>query len=827
MTNRPEGHARETNGTVSVGRRRGSGLGTGPVGNTSRPSGGAGGPGGGTGGGGGPHRSSGGGSRGPGGKSSLLIIVALIAALLLGGGGLGGLFGGGDNGSGGQSGGTGSSGGLLGGGSSGGSLGGLLGGGSSGGGLDVSGILGSLGLFGSSGSSGASVPAEPSVPFQQTASAGSASGDSFTLDRSVAPGSRDKYTKLLGNGNDTVTMMIYMCGTDLESRSGMATNDLNEILKAKFGDNVRVIVYTGGCTRWRNNTISSSENQVWRVKSGSMEKLGSDGSKAMTDPNTLAGFIQYARKRYEASRYFLILWDHGGGSVSGYGYDEKYRNAGSMTLPNVQKALQLGGVKFDFIGFDACLMATVETALMAADHADYLIASEETEPGIGWYYTDWMTQLGRNTSISTLDLGKAICDDFVKACGTQARGQRTTLSVVDLAELSNTVPDALTGFSTSITGMVKKNNYKKVSVARNGSREFAASTKIDQVDLADLADRLGTSEAKALAKVIRGAVKYNRAGSLTGAYGLSIYFPYRKPSNANKAANSASSIGIDTSYSECIRAFAAVEQAGQGAMTGTSSYSPYTSLSGGSYGGSSSAGMISDLLGAFLGGGRSLTGSEDIVQYFSQNALDGKDLVFSAENGKPVLRLTDDQWSLVTAVDLNLFYDDGEGYLELGTDNVFSWDSEGNLVGDMSGGWLTLNGQLAAYYRESASDGVTYGYIPVLLNGERAELLVVCENNAYTVTGARRVYKNGETDTVAKAETEIVSGSSIDLVFDYYTRNGRYEESYIYGDAIPCNDIADLSIAQMKLSDTENLCYTYRLTDIYEQEWWTNTYRLR
>lgn len=46
------------------------------------------------------------------------------------------------------------------------------------------------------------------------------------LDTSVAPGSREKYTQLLGGGRDTVTIMVYMCGTDLESRSGMGTADL-------------------------------------------------------------------------------------------------------------------------------------------------------------------------------------------------------------------------------------------------------------------------------------------------------------------------------------------------------------------------------------------------------------------------------------------------------------------------------------------------------------------------------------------------------------------------------------------------------------------------
>ena len=41
--------------------------------------------------------------------------------------------------------------------------------------------------------------------------------------------------------------MVYTCGTDLESKYGMATNDMEEMRQAssKFGDKINLIVYTG------------------------------------------------------------------------------------------------------------------------------------------------------------------------------------------------------------------------------------------------------------------------------------------------------------------------------------------------------------------------------------------------------------------------------------------------------------------------------------------------------------------------------------------------------------------------------------------------------
>jgi hypothetical protein len=86
------------------------------------------------------------------------------------------------------------------------------------------------------------------------------------LETSVAPGAREKRTVINGGGQDTVTVMIYMCGTDLESRSGMATSDLKEMAAATLSDRVNVLVYTGGCTGWKNQVVSSRVNQIYQVK---------------------------------------------------------------------------------------------------------------------------------------------------------------------------------------------------------------------------------------------------------------------------------------------------------------------------------------------------------------------------------------------------------------------------------------------------------------------------------------------------------------------------------------------------------------------------------
>ena len=549
---------------------------------------------------------------------------------------------------------------------------------------------------GNSGNSGGSTPSD----FSSSDTSSNSYISDTNVDTSVAGGSRAKRTVIKGNNKDTVTIMVYMCGTDLESKYGMASADMEEMRAASFGDNVNLIVYTGGCKSWKNSGISSSVNQVYQIKNGKINRLvDDDGSKAMTDPNNLANFIKYCSKNFPANRNELILWDHGGGSVSGYGYDEKNAKSGSMDLAGIDKALTSGGVKFDFIGFDACLMATAENALMLDKHADYLVASEETEPGIGWYYTNWLNNLGKNTSLSTLEIGKNIVDDFVGECGKKCRGQKTTLSVIDLAEFANTVPSKLSSFAKSVSTKITNEQYKEISDARYATREFAESSKIDQVDLVNLAENVGTNEGKSLADALRKAVKYNQTSSnMTNAVGVSIYCRYKRTSYVDTACSINNQVGIDSEYSKCIKQFASLETSGQIAAGGTGSALSSLFGLGGSSGSSGSSDIIGSLLSGFLGGGSSgksiagLDGSntefmkdtdiDSTSDYLASYYFDVNNLVWEEKDGKYIMSLPESQWELVHGIDLNMFYDDGTGYIDLGLDNIYSFDENNDLVAD-------------------------------------------------------------------------------------------------------------------------------------------------
>ena len=804
--NRPRGRQKNVTGTGKDIYKRGEGLGTGPVGNPSTQAGRQ------------ERPAQSGGTRAGGGKS----LLAIILALLLGGGGVGGLLGSG-----------------------------LLGGSepssqnnyynsnpqpqyqqqqqqpSQGSAIDLASLLG--GLNTGTTSTGWSEPS-----------------NTGKLNTSVASGARAKRTQILGNKKDKVTIMVYMCGTDLESRSGMGTSDLQEMANATISDNVNLLVFTGGCKGWKNNVVSSQVNQIYQIKQGGLACLMDNaGTSPMTDPANLSSYIQWCVKNFAANRYELIFWDHGGGSLTGYGHDEKYPSSGSMTLAGIDKALSDACSKskmtFDFIGFDACLMATVENALMLTPYADYLIASEETEPGVGWYYTNWLTKLSSNPSMPTLEIGQNIVDDFVDVCAQKCRGQQTTLSVVDLAELEATVPQELKDFSSSTSKLIENKQFQTVSDARSGAREFAATSRIDQIDLTDLAYNLGTKEGKDLAKALLGAVKYNRTSpNMTNAYGLSAYFPYRKASGVNTAAKTYEAIGMDEDYLRCIQQFASMEVSGQAVSGGASS--PLPSLTGSFTGGSSTlagSDMIAQLLGSMLSGnlgnvagltggnsgffGRSLP--DNAAEYIADNQFDAGMMVWTKDaNGDYGMTLSQEQWSLIRELELNVFFDDGEGYIDLGLDNVFEFTDAGALKGEYDGTWLAINDQPVAYYHVSTvDDGDQYcitGRVPAMLNGDRVDLILVFDNehpNGY-LAGARYDYRDSGVEVIAKSLTELEAGDKLEFLCDYYGYDGTYLDSYYLGD--PMTVTEDMVISNVYI-DASAASATYRLVDIYQQEYWT------
>jgi hypothetical protein len=307
------------------------------------------------------------------------------------------------------------------------------------------------------------------------------------------------------DGSGRKLLAIYMVGSDLEGKYGVATKDLKELIagyQALVEKNVDVIVAFGGTKKTRKATVDGVvkivEDSTWHgVKFANMDQIIEDSTDGrfgnadnylyrdervhLGDVSSLKHFLNYLREAYtNHEQSFLVFWNHGG-SYKGIGFDQYYAME-PLSLEEVQQALNSTQSHFSLIGFDACLMASMETANYLYQHADYLLASEELEPGHGWNWTDVITQYARSATL--VDTAKHVIDNYVK---TETHGKRTsgkTLSVVDLSHFetvkshTNHLLDELI-----LHGREEINVIPSTQLATDESRNYG-KTSVDLYDLA-------------------------------------------------------------------------------------------------------------------------------------------------------------------------------------------------------------------------------------------------------------------------------------------------------------------------------------------------------
>src|SRR5262249_4318023 len=169
------------------------------------------------------------------------------------------------------------------------------------------------------------------------------------------------------------TLMVYMNGTDLESNGGFASRNLRQMMAVGSSAAANVVVETGGTLKWHNRFVRRKKTQRWYIRRKSMRRVddGSLGLRDMGDPNALADFIAWSVANYPADRYALVLWDHGGGTIGGFGPDQNYDS--KLDLTELDAALADAkartGATLELIGFDACLLGTLEYAAKLKDYA--------------------------------------------------------------------------------------------------------------------------------------------------------------------------------------------------------------------------------------------------------------------------------------------------------------------------------------------------------------------------------------------------------------------------------------------------------------------------
>lgn len=303
------------------------------------------------------------------------------------------------------------------------------------------------------------------------------------------------------------TLLVYICGSDLEQKRGAATANIAEMLSADIPDGVNVILQTGGSSKWRNFDIPSDRSNRYAVKNGTLELIESNPPVNMGSERAFSDFLKFGLEKYPAEQTAVVFWNHGGGSAVGVCSDALNGND-FLTLSELSSAFDSVGLqkKLSFVGFDACLMANYETARILAPYAEKMIASEELEPSGGW---DWKKTLENLSDLTEIAKGYA---------EKNADTDYYTVSVIDL-EKFGIVEDLFARVVEKI-GRGEKNLIARAAYYAQG---FGSSS--GKGDAGDLYDLCGVADYLDLEYDLSDCVTCFNGAAREDAGGLSFYFP--------------------------------------------------------------------------------------------------------------------------------------------------------------------------------------------------------------------------------------------------------------------------------------------------------------
>lgn len=339
-------------------------------------------------------------------------------------------------------------------------------------------------------------------------------------------------------GYQTQTIMVYIIGSDLESDGGMGTSDIREMLKAKPDkDRLNVLVMTGGTNKWQSGAIPADRLSVYKIEGLNPKPVHAWEKGSMGEPAVLTRFLDYAREYYPAQSYGLILWDHGGGPMVGFGMDTAYKGDG-LSLPELREALEQSAFKDDskleWLAFDACLMASLEVAALLSPYARCMVASQEALPGYGFDYA-FLKSLS-SSGLTGAEAGRAIIDHTYAYYENLARKNPefqmpVTLSLTDLGQAA-AVQEKLDGLFSNLDAGLQAGIYSDIARNRDKTKDYGRTTTTNAYDLIDLLDltinmeALYPQRARELNLAIGDMVLYNRSNT-PRTNGVSLYFPLR------------------------------------------------------------------------------------------------------------------------------------------------------------------------------------------------------------------------------------------------------------------------------------------------------------
>ncbi len=638
----------------------------------------------------------------------------------------------------------------------------------------------------------------------------------------------------LAEAKENVPWLIYfyLVGSDLESgdgskdSGGSATSDLQEIAESMAGKNVRFLVQTGGAKEWKNDVVSSRKIQIYEVRDNDIELLKSWNNQSMGREDTLSRFLEFGESRYNPRRRMIIFWNHGAGPTGGVGYDENFSDD-FLEMSEINGAFQnvYGRAEkpFDIIGFDACLMGSLASGYHMNRWGHVMIASEETEPSLGWFYTPWLNALEKNPRMSLRKLSESIVDTYHEDLKKYSADSNSTLSAVSLDhfpelmlaydELGITILDAFDDQGALLS---------KVARAANKSESYGIQNRkpySDVIDLRQYANNLKSlapKEAKAVLSALDKYVIYSKNGRYKKGSGVSVYYPLDNwkdpfryvlkqgaPTSLNLAyglqvgavnRNDAERIGDQIDFSHrFLKEMLNISRkydgyadsgAGSGGTVTPPVTPPETPEPGPSSGGHFSSGFAAGLSSG-TGGIVAFAQQAQTLQKKGIDSLEDVKVAFDSDSNAYV-KVPEDILPLISSVKLEvLFYeppskDTPEGILvNVGSDVRLEadWD-KGVFTDGLDGTWAALDGHLLPLTVVNVTDDYVNYDCSIKINGHPYNMMVSYDfkTEKYSITGVQRESSNG---VPGRFSNILKPGDKITTVFGASSLTGDDEEQEV------------------------------------------------
>lgn len=355
---------------------------------------------------------------------------------------------------------------------------------------------------------------------------------------------------------DKWTIMMYMCGSSLESGSdygydpdtnpmGYCSEDIDEILATSGKpDSVNIIMECGGSLGWKNTKIRQHKDKLSRWHVDNQQIVWEEDKTytySMGATSTFQEFLEWGFHKYPAEHYGVILWNHGG-AMYGVCYDEMKSND-TLTSSECEAAVTAARNKYgitsklDFITYDACLMCVQDIAEYNSKNFNYMLSSQEVEAGSGYDYDAWLpylyTRVKNGQEVHPGELLKEIAVTFMEEVESGYNPEYDqTQSVINLTKI-DTYVNKLSAFAKQMNNKVTNWTTFKNLMNSYVKRYAGSKYEYDVFDAEDVYDvsnsnysGLSTyvSEAKA---ALSELVYYEQHGSETSGCGLSMFIPVK------------------------------------------------------------------------------------------------------------------------------------------------------------------------------------------------------------------------------------------------------------------------------------------------------------